>query len=43
MPYFKSSQEWLEQSALLLEARPSTVRHILTTTDSLRRRNVKLT
>ncbi|EFZ01005.1 Signal recognition particle, SRP9 subunit [Metarhizium robertsii ARSEF 23] len=24
MPYFKSSQEWLEQSTLLLEARPST-------------------
>ncbi|KND92599.1 hypothetical protein TOPH_02524 [Tolypocladium ophioglossoides CBS 100239] len=27
MPYFKSSQEWLEQSALLLEARPSTTQH----------------
>ncbi|KAK9442783.1 WD repeat protein [Metarhizium brunneum] len=26
MPYFKSSQEWLEQSTLLLEARPSTTR-----------------
>ncbi|PNY27223.1 Uncharacterized protein TCAP_02834 [Tolypocladium capitatum] len=26
MPYFKSSQEWLEQSVLLLEARPSTTR-----------------
>ncbi|KAM4055366.1 signal recognition particle 9 kDa protein (SRP9) domain-containing protein [Hirsutella rhossiliensis] len=26
MPYFKSSQEWVEQSVLLLEARPSTTR-----------------
>lgn len=26
MPYFKTSQEWLEQSILLLEARPTTVR-----------------
>ncbi|KAJ6447042.1 signal recognition particle protein (SRP9) domain-containing protein [Purpureocillium lavendulum] len=26
MPYFKTSQEWLEQSTLLLEARPSTTR-----------------
>ncbi|GAB0135580.1 hypothetical protein EsDP_00003913 [Epichloe bromicola] len=26
MPCFKSSQEWLEQSTLLLEARPSTTR-----------------
>lgn len=27
MVYFKTSQEWLEQATLLLEARPSTVRH----------------
>ncbi|RYP22918.1 hypothetical protein DL765_001376 [Monosporascus sp. GIB2] len=26
MPYYKTSQEWLHQSALLLEARPSTTR-----------------
>ncbi|PFH61801.1 hypothetical protein XA68_16229 [Ophiocordyceps unilateralis] len=26
MPYFHSSQEWLEQSVLLVEARPSTTR-----------------
>ncbi|KJZ76045.1 hypothetical protein HIM_04501 [Hirsutella minnesotensis 3608] len=26
MPYFKSSQEWLDQSVLLIEARPSTTR-----------------
>lgn len=26
MPYFKTAQEWLDQSRLLLEARPSTVR-----------------
>ncbi|KAM5345535.1 hypothetical protein ACJ41O_011396 [Fusarium nematophilum] len=26
MPYFKTSQEWLDQSALLLEARPATTR-----------------
>ncbi|KAF4123277.1 Signal recognition particle 9 kDa protein (SRP9) [Geosmithia morbida] len=26
MPYFKTSQEWLDQSKLLLEARPSTTR-----------------
>ncbi|CAM1502832.1 Fc.00g076080.m01.CDS01 [Cosmosporella sp. VM-42] len=26
MPYFKTSQEWLEQSTLLLEARPATTR-----------------
>jgi hypothetical protein len=26
MPYYKSSQEWLEQSVLLLEARPETTR-----------------
>ncbi|GJN76799.1 signal recognition particle protein (SRP9) domain-containing protein [Purpureocillium lilacinum] len=26
MPYFKTSQEWLEQSILLLEARPTTTR-----------------
>ncbi|KAI1180015.1 hypothetical protein F4777DRAFT_574298 [Nemania sp. FL0916] len=26
MPYFATSQEWLQQSALLLEARPSTTR-----------------
>lgn len=25
MPYFKTSQEWLDQSTLLLEARPKTV------------------
>lgn len=25
MTYFKTSQEWLEQSILLLEARPTTV------------------
>ncbi|RYP56910.1 hypothetical protein DL771_011552 [Monosporascus sp. 5C6A] len=25
MPYYKTSQEWLHQSALLVEARPSTV------------------
>lgn len=25
MPYFKTAQEWLDQSKLLLEARPSTV------------------
>lgn len=25
MPYFKTSQEWLDQSLLLLEARPETV------------------
>ncbi|KAI1437752.1 signal recognition particle 9 kDa protein-domain-containing protein [Xylaria sp. CBS 124048] len=30
MPYYKSSQEWLHQSALLLEARPNTT-HITTT------------
>lgn len=35
MPYFKSSQEWLEQSTLLLEARPSTVRAIHRSTPSL--------
>ncbi|KHO00846.1 Signal recognition particle, SRP9 subunit [Metarhizium album ARSEF 1941] len=34
MPYFKSSQEWLEQSTLLLEARPSTTR--ITTKYSIR-------
>ncbi|KAK5988800.1 hypothetical protein PT974_10291 [Cladobotryum mycophilum] len=26
MPYFKTSQEWLDQSALLIEARPATTR-----------------
>ncbi|KFA63473.1 hypothetical protein S40285_00390 [Stachybotrys chlorohalonatus IBT 40285] len=26
MPYFETSQEWLEQSALLVEARPETTR-----------------
>ncbi|KAG6040454.1 hypothetical protein E4U41_000494 [Claviceps citrina] len=26
MPYFKSSQEWLEKSSLLIEARPETTR-----------------
>ncbi|KYK54564.1 hypothetical protein DCS_06524 [Drechmeria coniospora] len=26
MPYFKTSQEWLEQSVLLIEARPTTTR-----------------
>ncbi|KAH7313292.1 signal recognition particle 9 kDa protein-domain-containing protein [Stachybotrys elegans] len=26
MPYFKTSQEWLEQSVMLLEARPETTR-----------------
>lgn len=26
MPYFKTSQEWLDQSIALLEARPATVR-----------------
>ena len=26
MPYYATSQEWLRQSSLLLEARPSTVR-----------------
>ncbi|KOS19090.1 Uncharacterized protein ESCO_001117 [Escovopsis weberi] len=26
MPYFKTSQEWLDQSILLIEARPSTTR-----------------
>ncbi|KAI2637458.1 hypothetical protein GGS21DRAFT_511681 [Xylaria nigripes] len=30
MPYFETSQEWLRQSAMLLEARPSTTR--ITTT-----------
>ncbi|KAI1828337.1 hypothetical protein F4861DRAFT_178297 [Xylaria intraflava] len=30
MPYYQTSQEWLRQSALLLEARPSTTR--ITTT-----------
>jgi hypothetical protein len=25
MPYFKTAQEWLDQSKLLLEARPATV------------------
>ncbi|KAI0446027.1 signal recognition particle 9 kDa protein-domain-containing protein [Xylaria telfairii] len=30
MPYYETSQEWLRQSALLLEARPSTTR--ITTT-----------
>lgn len=25
MPYFKTGQEWMEQSALLIEARPKTV------------------
>ncbi|PHH61048.1 hypothetical protein CDD81_816 [Ophiocordyceps australis] len=35
MPYFKSSQEWLDQSLLLLEARPSTTR--VTTKYSVKR------
>ncbi|CEJ81381.1 hypothetical protein VHEMI01510 [[Torrubiella] hemipterigena] len=26
MPYFKTGQEWMEQSALLIEARPKTTR-----------------
>ena len=26
MPYFKTAQEWLDQSNLLLQARPATVR-----------------
>ncbi|KAI1168622.1 signal recognition particle 9 kDa protein-domain-containing protein [Nemania serpens] len=30
MPYYATSQEWLRQSALLLEARPSTTRIITT-------------
>lgn len=37
MPYFKTSQEWLDQSALLLEARPATVRHT-SCDEELRRR-----
>lgn len=29
MPYFKTSTEWFEQSSLLLKARPTTVRLVL--------------
>ncbi|KAI1426743.1 signal recognition particle 9 kDa protein-domain-containing protein [Xylaria sp. FL1777] len=43
MPYYETSQEWLRQSALLLEARPSTTRittnyHLTDKTGSSKRR-----
>ncbi|KAI0023253.1 signal recognition particle 9 kDa protein-domain-containing protein [Xylariomycetidae sp. FL0641] len=47
MPYYKNSQDWLQQSSLLLEARPSTTRittkyHISKAGARRRRRHAKM-
>ncbi|TGJ80095.1 hypothetical protein E0Z10_g8673 [Xylaria hypoxylon] len=46
MPYYEASQEWLRQSALLLEARPSTTRittayHLTNKTGSSKKRQMR--